>query len=439
MTAHSLRPYQLRGKKLLEKLRYVLMLLPMGAGKTAICCSWFADWDMRVLVVAPLRVAETVWPVELKKWAPGVTCRVVTGTAARRIKTMSKDADVTIINYENFAWFMENTELDYDAIVFDELTAMKNWSSKRFKAYIKRRKKFNTFVGLTGTFTAKGVRDAYAQVRCIDGGMRLGRTLTAFRAAFMKKGYMDWDWTPKKNALVRIMQRISNITFTVTDEEYLAQLPSLVTNIIEVDMPKDARELYDELRREYVAEFGNDVVFTPTAAATNNKLQQIADGFAYTEEGTKIVPVHTAKLDALDEILESQQGAPTLIVYKYKHELAAMRKRHPGVVMNEGDAMTIVDAWNAGEIDILYGHPRSMGHGLNMQEGGNALVWFGHTWSYEEYAQVIARLLRSGQLKNVFQHLIMAKNTIDYDIRDRVDEEAANDNMMMTWLKERQA
>jgi len=446
MKTPKLRPYQLRGKAWIVARRFVLMLLPMGAGKTAICCDWIADWDIRVLVVAPLRVCLTVWPKELNFWAPGVTHRVVHGELRKRKRAMEQDAEVTIVNYDNLTWFLETQVLDYDAIIFDELTGMKNWKSKRFKAYIKRRKKFERFIGLTGTFTAKGVIDTYAQVRAIDGGKRLGKTLTAFRAAFMIKGFMDWDWKPKPFSLRQIMKRVANIAFTVTDEEYLSTLPPLVPNIIKVQLPKEARETYSELMKEYIATHGPDILFTPNAAALNNKLQQIANGWAYAggvfdpKTGKKspvtAVKIHDAKLDALDEIIDSQQGAPTMIVYRYKHELDAMMKRFPGTVMNEEDPEEVVDAWNRKAITNLYVHPRSAGHGLNLQYGGNVLVWLGLTWSYEEFSQVIKRLLRSGQTKPVFSHVIMAEDTVDQDAMDRVEQERLFDEEMMKGLQE---
>ncbi len=434
----QLRKYQTRGVEHLDKHRHALMLLPMGAGKTAICCRWMDEWDMRVLVVAPLRVAETVWPVELEKWAPELTCRVVTGAKAKRTKALAKDADVTVVNYDNLVWFLENTDLDYDTIVFDELTAMKNPSAKRFKAFMKKRKYFETIVGLTGTFTAKGVKDLYAQMKCIDGGARLGKTLTVFRGMYLLQGYNDWDWQPRAGALRNIMKKVSSIAYTVTDEEYLAQLPPLVTNEIVVDLPEPARDMYEELRREYIAKFGSDIVWTPNAGALNNKLQQLANGLVYGE-GQKTIEVHTAKLDALEEVIASQQGQPTLVVYRYRHELAAMKKRCPGIDMGENHSSFIVRKWNAGELDTLYIHPASAGHGLNLQEGGNTVVWFGHTWSWEEYEQVIARLLRSGQKTQVFNHLILARDTIDDNILARRAEEADYADEMMTGLKERQA
>jgi len=434
----KLRPYQERGVRWLEQRKYSLLLLPMGSGKTAICCSWIAKWNVRVLVVAPLRVAETVWPPELEKWAPGVTWRIVTGHKRKRDKALSKPADVTLVNYDNLTWFLENAELDYDTIIFDELTALKNWSAKRFKAFMKRRGRFGTVVGLTGTFTGNGIQGIYGQMRCIDGGRRLGKTLTAFRSVFMLKGYMDWDWTPRAGALQKIVKRIADIAFTVTDEEYADQLPPLVPNPVEAELPPEAREAYNELLREFLTEYDSELILTPTSAAQVNKLQQIADGFAYVMKGGKreVVSIHTAKLDALTEIIESQQGAPLMVVYKFQEELAMMRKRHPGTVMNEHDAMTVVNDWNAGKIPIMYVHPQSAGHGLNIQFGGNAVAWYGFTWSWEEYEQVIARLRRGGQeAEVVFLHLIIAKNTVDEDILEALEDHTDVGETFISGLK----
>lgn len=420
----KLRDYQQRGVEWLDARKYSLMFLPMGAGKTAICCAWLAQWDMKVLIVAPLRVAETVWPVELPRWAPGVSFRVVTGRAANRKKAMAAPADVTIANYENLVWLLENTDLDYDAIIFDELTNMKNWSAKRVKAFWKKRSRFETRIGLTGTPTSNGIKNLYAQLKCIDGGHRLGKTLKAFRMAWMMQGWTHWDWTPRAGALIKITRLLKDIAFTVTDEEYADQLPPLVTNYVDVELPADVRKHYNELVREFITDFEEATVVTPTVGAQIIKLQQIADGFAYYDNGKKATWVHEEKLKALDEIVDSQQGAPMLVVYRFREELAAMRKRHPGTVMNEGDARTTVEEWNAGAIPILYIHPRSAGHGLNLQDGGNTLVFFGFTWSWEEYVQVIARLLRSGQKKTVFLHLIRALGTVDVDIVEALETHA---------------
>lgn len=417
----KLRPYQERAVTFLYERDEALLFVPMGGGKTAMVCRVIAELIQdneirRALIVAPKRVAQTVWPSELDMWFSSAHYGVALGTARQRAAELH--ADIVITNYENLIWMLDQG-IEFDMVVFDEITRMKSSQSKRFKAYIKKRKKFRIKIGMTGTPTTQGLIDLYGQVKCIDGGAALGGTMTAFRADYFDKtGPEQWEWSPRKGALDRALDRMHHLVFQISPDEYENDLPDVVTNIISVELPPDVRHTYDLMEREYIVSVDDEEIVALNGGAKSNKLQQIANGFIYGADSC--TRLHDAKLDALDEIIASQQGSPVIVVYKYAGDLQAMRQRHEGTVITAKDGselIQIIDNWNAGRIPILYVHPMSAGHGLNLQFGGNTIIWYGHTWSAEEHDQTIARLRRSGQgADKVFCHYIVTADTVDGDV-----------------------
>jgi len=419
----DLHKYQLKAIEFIRQNPDALMLCPMGAGKTVITATALQDMldkgDVeRALVLAPKRPAQMTWPTEIEKW-DHITFdySVAIGAPQARERAFEVKSSVVIMNYENLIWALDNFDLAimFDAIVFDEVTWMKNPSSKRFKKLKKYIPAFETRIGLTGTLGGE-VPDVFAQVYVIDGGRTLGKSKTAFDAEFMVRwGREPWQIKPAQGAEEKLAAMIAPLTFEIDNSEYEDQLPPLIENIIEVELPPNARRLYDELEQHFVADIGDgEVLMTPTVAATLNKLQQIANGFYYTD-GVPF-PVHEAKADAMAEVLN---GSDSLVgVYKYKYDVELMGD--PPCInssVSDDEVKAMIDSWNRGELKYVAGHPLSFGHGLNLQKGGNVIAWFGHTYSMDEYAQTVARLRRQGQESDqVWSHLIVAKDTIDTDI-----------------------
>ena len=419
----DLHRYQHEAIDFIKDSADALMLCPMGAGKTVITATAIQDLleqgaVRRALILAPKRPAQMTWPAEIAKW-DHITFdySVAIGTPKQRAGALMAETSAVVMNYENLLWLIDNYDINklFDAIVFDEVTWMKNPSSKRFKKLKKYIPHFETRIGLTGTLGGE-VPDVFAQVYVVDAGERLGKSKTAFDNEFMVRwGREPWQIKPAAGAEKKLAARIAPLVFEIDGADYEDQLPPLIENIIEVELPPNARRIYDELEQHFVADMGDDeLLMTPTMAATLNKLQQIANGFYYTEG--KPFPVHDAKADAMVEVLN---GCDSLVgVYKYKFDIELMG--NPPCInssVSDAEVAAMINSWNNGELKYVAGHPMSFGHGLNLQKGGNVIAWFGHTYSMDEYAQTVARLRRQGQESGqVWSHLIVAKDTIDTDI-----------------------
>lgn len=397
------------------------LFLDMGLGKTVTTLTAIRDlmYDAfevkRVLVVAPLRVARDTWPDELRKWdhLKELTCSVVVGTVAERRQALQQDADIYIVNRENLAWLYENSRLDFDMVVLDELSSFKNHQSKRFRAMKAMRPKVKRIVGLTGTPTGNGLMDLWAEFRILDMGERLGRYISQYRNLYFKpdkrNGMVVYSYKPLPGAEEAIYHQISDITVSMKATDYL-EMPELVSVAKEVRLSETEKKRYDELKKSLVLELPGGEVTSANAASLTLKLSQMANGAIYTDD-KNVVNIHDRKLETLEDLVESANGKSVLVAYWFKHDKDRIRERMEARELKEPQDFA---DWNAGKIPVALIHPASAGHGLNLQQGGSILIWFGLTWSLELYQQTNARLWRQGQAdKTVIIQHIVAKNTID--------------------------
>lgn len=397
----------------------------------------------KVLVVAPLRVAEDTWTKESAKWdhLQGLRVVRVLGSQAQRICALETDADIYCINRENIPWLVKyyGTDWPFDGVVLDELSSFKSPSSKRFKAMRKVRPLIKHIVGLTGTPSPNGLIDLWAQIYLLDQGKRLGRTLTEYRNRYFnpgrRNGYVVYDWVPKDGAEDEIYRRISDICISMKACDYL-KLPERVDVVRTVKLDDEAQTAYTEMEKEAVLELGpNEIVDAGTAAVVSGKLLQIANGAVYDENGKTHI-IHESKLDTLEDVIEAVNGQPVLVFYAYQHDLERIMQRFPQARKLEGSAE--IDAWNRGEIPILLAHPAGAGHGLNLQAGGNHIVWFGLTWSLELYQQANARIYRQGVKgeRVTITHLV-TEGTIDEDVMRVLDGKATRQDALLEAVKAR--
>lgn len=401
------------------------LLLDMGLGKTSITLTAINDllFDSfevhKVLVIAPLRVARDTWPAEIEKWEHlrDLHYSTVVGTEQERIAAFRTPADIYIINRENIQWLIEESGIpfDFDMVVIDELSSFKNHQSKRFKSLMKVRHKIKRIVGLTGTPAGNGLMDLYAEFRLLDMGERLGRFIGQYRDMYFipdkRNGMVIYSYKPQPDAEKRIYDKISDITISMKAADNL-KMPNLISTECVVELSEKQKEKYDELKKELVLTADENEVTAANAASLSNKLSQMANGAVYSDEKT-IIEIHDKKLEALEDIIESMNGKPMLIAYWYNHDLERIKKRFN---VREIKSSKDISDWNSGKIPIAVIHPASAGHGLNLQNGGSTLVWFGLTWSLELYQQTNARLWRQGQKNTVVIHHIIAKDTIDEDV-----------------------
>jgi len=401
-----LRPYQHEAADFLFSRDRAMILAPVGAGKTAITLTAMSDMSARGhcdrwLVLAPKRVCLSVWPVEVKKWAEHMKLAVAVGTPAQRKAAFESDADIVVTNYDNIPSIDPK---NFDGIVFDELTRLKNPSGKRFKYLLKILDQFQIRWGLTGSFTSNGLEDVFGQCKVVDQSL-LGRSKGAFLQQYfycINREYGQWE--PVPGALPKIMEAIKPATYVLEPGEYKDKLPPL--HVVEMRCDMDLTP-YETLKKDFVLELGQTIT-APTAAVVTQKLQQLAGGFVYGEAGPEWLSGH--KFDMLDDILEENQHANTIVVYNYKEELAELKRRFNVATIDEPNA---IDRWNEGKIQLLAIHPKSAGHGLNLQLGGNKIVFLSLPWSLELYEQTIGRLHRSGQTRDVWCYVIICNKTID--------------------------
>jgi SNF2 family DNA or RNA helicase len=383
------------------------MLAWVGAGKTAAALSAI---NGRFLVVAPLRVATHVWPVEARKWAPHLRVSLAIGSPRQRLKALG-EGDLVVINYENLHWLIDQ-KYEFDGVIFDELTRLKNPGSRVSKAAAKL--KADIRWGLTGSFTSNGLEDVFGQCKAVSTGL-LGRSKGAFLQQYFTsvKRPTHTEWTPKGGALDAVMQRIKPYTFVLEPGEYRDKLPPchVVDQVCTMDMTD-----YEQMKKQFMVQFPDTTAVAMNAAIVTSKLQQLASGFIYTDKGAKYTSGH--KFELLDEILEGNQRANTIVVYQYQAELEALKLTYP-----HARGIEAVDDWNAGKVPMLLVHPKSAGHGLNLQHGGCHMIFLSLPWSLELYEQTIGRLHRSGQTKEVWVYRLITHNTVDERIlgalRDR--------------------
>jgi SNF2 family DNA or RNA helicase len=398
------RPYQKIAADFLYERDRAMILAPVGAGKTMITLTAMREMlreghATRFLVLAPKRVAEFVWEEERRKWAPEVTMAVAVGTAKQRAAALRADVQVVVTNYENLPTG------GFDAVVFDELTRLKNPSGQRFKALEKFLKPINIRWGLTGSFTSNGLEDVFGQCKIVDTAL-LGRTKGAFQQQYFYLVNKEFnEWSPRPGALEQVMDRIKPATFLL--ESYT--LPDL--NVVEVRCQMDMAQ-YRQMKKDMVLEFPDARAIAVNAGVVTGKLQQMASGFIYTGDSVQWMSSH--KFDALDDLLAENQHANTLVAYNFKAELAELKRRYPKAqTLDDAGA---IERWNRGQIELLLVHPKSAGHGLNLQHGGCKVVFLSLPWSLELYEQTIGRLHRSGQAHPVWVYLMITDKTVDEKI-----------------------
>ena len=401
------------------------IFLDCGLGKTVITLTAMEELlhdrfaVSRILIIAPLRVARDTWPAEIQKWEHlrQLTFAVAVGTERERIAALAQRAELTIINRENVDWLVSKSgwPFDFDMIVIDELSSFKSYQARRFRALMKARPLAKRVVGLTGTPSANGLMDLWAEFRLLDMGKRLGRFITHYREELFlpdkRNQQMVFSYKPRPGAEDEIYQRIGDITISMRSADYL-KLPELVETQSMVKLSAKERKTYDAMRAEMVTTIGEQEIDAMNAAALSNKLLQMASGAVYDEDG-KALHMHDRKLDALEDLVESANGRPVLVAYWYKHDAERIKERMP---VREIRSSRDIRDWNAGKIPVALIHPAGAGHGLNLQDGGSMLIWFSLTWSLELYQQTNARLYRQGQKNTVTITHIIAEGTIDEQV-----------------------
>ena len=378
-----------------------------------------------------MRVARTTWGDEIKKWEHLKNLRYSTavGTETERLAALKKQADIYIINRENVQWLVEDSGIPFDfyMVVIDELSSFKNHQTKRFSALMKVRPKVKRIVGLTGTPSSNGMMDLWAEFRLLDMGERLGRFIGQYRTSYFRpdkqNGQVVFSYKPLPGAEKQIYSRISDITISMKSTDHL-KMPELISAKYKAELSEKEREKYEKLKSELVLNLDDGEVTAANAASLSNKLCQMANGAIYDDEG-EVIRIHDQKLDALEDIIEAANGRPVLVAYWFRHDLERITERlhRLKIPCSRLDTDGSIRKWNAGEIPVALIHPASAGHGLNLQDGGNMLVWFGLTWSLELYQQTVARLWRQGQESEtvVVQHII-TKGTIDERIMKALSE-----------------
>lgn len=421
------------------------LMLDMGLGKTVITLT--ALWQLaldsfdvsRILVIAPKRVAVDTWPKELNKWEhlSGLDATLVMGTQAEREAALRQQTFLYIINRENVSWLVANYPWDFDMVVIDELSSFKSNQAQRFKAMKKVRPLVSRIVGLTGTPAPNSLLDLWPEMYLMDMGQRLGRFIGGFRDRFFTPDKRNRDiiysYKPREGAEEAIYSLISDICISMKAVDYL-DMPELIMNRVEVSMDSRERKIYDDFQRDMVVSLQGEELDAVNAAALSGKLTQMANGAVYGEN-RKVLHIHDRKLDALEDLMEAANGKPLLVAYWYEHDLQRIKARFKNAHCI--DTPQDIDDWNAGKIPLALIHPASAGHGLNLQDGGYTIVWFGLTWSLELYQQLNARLWRQGQKHTVVIHHIVTKGTHDEDVLRALDNKDTRQSALIDAVRAR--
>lgn len=444
--------YQRRATDFIVDNPAALLALDMGLGKSVITLTAISRLiDLceveRALVVAPKTVAETTWSTEAQKWdhLHGLTVACAIGSPQQRIKALDADTDVCVIGRDNMAWLVDHykSRLPFDMLVLDELTSFKNPRAQRYKAVRKVRPLISRVVGLTGTPVPNGMEDLWAQMYCIDMGKRLGRSVTRYRDRFFTSvmwNHIAIKRTIKPGADREIMDLISDITITMQARDYL-ELPPIIYHTERVEMPAAVRARYDCFERDRVMELLPDAatsdgagVLAGSAAALMNKLSQFANGAIY-DDNHEAKELHSAKISRLVEIVEAADSG-VLIFYQYRHDVPRIMDALKDYRVEVYDGPETLDRWNAGEIDALLAHPASTAYGLNMQQGGHYIVWFGTGWNLELYQQANARLHRQGQTRPVFVYRLITADTVDERALSAIENKRGMQQALLDGLTE---
>lgn len=426
------------------------LFLDMGMGKTVSTLTSIDDLILlgevnKVLVIAPLRVAEDTWSTEVDKWDHLKHLRIskILGSKKQREEAINTEADIYVTNRENVDWLVTEcfNNWIWDMVVIDELSSFKSSKAKRFRALKKVRPYFKRIVGLTGTPAPNSLIDLWPQIYLLDGGQRLGKTITGYKERYFKpgrrNGYVVYNWELKEGSEEAIQNKISDICISMSAKDYL-DIPERIDNRVEITLPIKVMDTYKQLEKDLVLEIGEEDITAANAAVLTNKLLQLANGAIYSED-KEVVRIHDEKLDRLEEIIDIANGKPVLVFYNFKHDYDRISKmltknKIKNQALNTSDD---IKKWNNGEIQVALLHPASAGHGLNLQYGGNIIVWFGLTWSLELYQQANARLHRQGQKETVIIHHLIAKGTVDEDVMNALANKEVNQNMLLEAVKAR--
>ena len=438
--------YQNYAKNFILAHKVSALFLDCGLGKTittltAINELMYDSFEIsKVLIIAPLRVAQSTWKEEIEKWDHLNLLRysIAVGDEKERLKALKQNSDIYIINRENVDWLVTKSGIDFNfnMLIIDELSSFKSHTSKRFKSLLKIRPYFERVVGLTGTPSSNGLMDLWAEFRVLDLGERLGRYITHYRNEYFlpdkRNGAVIFSYKPQPNAEERIYRRLADMTISMKSTEYL-KMPELILNELEINLDEEDQTKYKKFKKEMVMTIQEKEIDAINAASLSNKLIQLANGSIY-DEAKNFYEVHNKKLDKLEEIIESANGKPVLVAYWFKADKERIEKRFKVREIKTADD---IKQWNMGMINLALIHPASAGHGLNLQSGGSTLVWFSLTWSLELYQQTNARLYRQGQKDTVVIHHLITKNTIDEDIMKSLKRKDKTQEALMRAVKAR--
>lgn len=418
------------------------LFLDMGLGKTVITLTAINDLRYnrfqvrKCLVIAPKKVAEDTWTREQSKWEHLHLLKIVPvlGAKTKRIRALNSPGDIFVINRENVPWLVDYYRNDwpFDMVVIDELSSFKSHQAKRFKALKSVRSHIRRMVGLTGTPTPNGLTDLWAQIYLLDCGERLGRTVTEYRNNYFIPASRNtttiFSYEPLPGAMEVIQEKIKDICISLQAKDYL-KLPEKIINIRYIKLDSKAQKAYDTLEKQRILEMQDEVIDAGSAGVLAGKLLQLANGAAYiTREGyseqKEVVEIHDNKIEAFLELVEAEEGKHMLVFYNFQHDLMRIKRALEKKKLVVGELKTPEDIadWNAGKVDIMLAHPASAAYGLNLQDGGNVVVWFGLTWSLELYQQANARLYRQGQKMPVYIHHLVVSGSVDEDVMAALEQ-----------------
>ena len=465
------RPYQGLALDFIAQHPRCNLWMPMGFGKTVtvltllqILYNLMAEEDGPTLVLAPLRVARDTWPSEIAKWAhlQGLACSTITGTPEQRRAAMARRADVYFTNYDNLVWLAEElaargkSTWPFTRVVCDESTRVKSFRTRQGGVRAKvlgavAHTRVTHWINMTGTPSPNGLEDLWGQQWFVDAGRRLGLSYSAFRHRWFNPqkhpaGFSTW--TAKPEAYAEIHERLADCSLSLNPADWF-DLKKPIVNVIAVDLPAKARRVYDDMAKQFFAEIEGKEIEAFNSAAKSMKLAQCASGAIYLNpddygrDGAelKFVEVHDAKLDAVASVVEESGGAPVLVAYQFRSDLQRLQRAFPQGRALDADPRTIKD-WNAGRIPMLFAHPASAGHGLNLQDGGNILVFFSQTWNLEHHDQILERIgpvrqMQAGHDRPVYLHYLVARDTLDETMIDRLDGKRSVQDALMEYVRRR--
>ncbi len=442
--------YQNYAREYIESHKISAVFLDCGLGKTSITLTALNNllFDYfeahKILVIAPLRVARNTWPAEIKKWdhLKDLQFSIVAGTEKERISALESKADIYVINRENIQWLIEKSKVkfDFDTVVIDELSSFKNHKSQRSKYFMKIRPKVRRVIGLTGTPSPNGLMDLFGEYKVLDMGERLGRFIGQYRNAYFKpdkmNGHIVYSYKPLAGAEDSIYKKISDITISMKATDHL-KMPELVNSKYMVYLSEKEEKKYKALKKDLILSLPDGEITAANATSLSGKLSQMANGAVYADN-EEVIEFHERKLDALEDIIESANGNSVLVAYWFKHDFKRISKRLKklGIEFAKVDTDESIRKWNEGKIAVGLLHPASAGHGLNLQDGGSVMIWFGITWNLEFYQQTVARLWRQGQNnKTVSVIHILTKNTVDERIMMSLSDKDISQSALIDAVK----